>query len=210
MRLNSINEWKKYCFNNHKIYLKNKYFMGWLRQKKVDIFNCSELKNEEIMLIKNTIRRALSFFGKGKIRLSKTANLDFAIKNGKIDGTQILDMAKKSGNRRSASIFLINKRVKTGKDILEFGDALTYVSDGVTIFTFDPKVKYPKRFFKDEVAHEVYHLLGLNVHHPDTKVMGYGKLPRCIMEYNAPSEKLCRKCKDGLSSFLEGIKNATN
>ena len=208
MEFGSKEEWKDYCYCHHKAYLKNKHFMKWLKEKNVDIFNCSKLEKKNVMLIKNTIRKALRLCGRPKVRIGRAISLDFAIKNGKIDGAKILKMVKKSRNR-NASIFLVNKKAKSGKDVLEFGDALTYVSDGVTIFTFDPRIIYPKRFFKDEVAHEVYHLLGLNVHHSDTKVKGYGKLPKCVMEYNAPSEKLCRKCKDGLLSFLKGVKNAS-
>lgn len=210
MEFGSKEEWKNYCFNTHKIYLKNKYFMGWLRQKKVDVFDCSELGKDKAGMVKKTIENVLRTYSKGFIVQLKRNNLNFATKNGFIDGTKVLKMVKKTRKRCSASIFLANKRAKSGKNILKFGDALTYVSDGITIFTFDPSVKYPKRFFREVIAHEIYHLLGLNIHHYDAKVKGYGRLPRCIMEYNAPSEVLCQKCKNGLLSFWEGIKNATS
>jgi|GEM_PF-5807689 predicted Zn-dependent protease len=213
MEFSSKEEWKNYCFRNHKSYLKNRYFRRWINQKKVDIFNCSGLKEKEIRLITMTIKNALRLCSKGfKIRLRKQINPDFAVKNANIDGAKTLRMVKKARKKSKsciANIFLVNKRAKSESSLLKFGDALTYVSDGVTIFTFDPKVRYPRRYFKDEVGHEVYHLLGFNIHHPDAEVKGYGKLPKCIMEYNAPSEKLCQKCKDGLLSFWEGIKNAT-
>ena len=211
MKFSSISEWKEYCFSNHKAYLKNKYFMGWISHKKVDIFDSSSLKKDEVRKIKKSIANALKLCSKGfSVRLSRKTNMNFAIKNGCIDGTKVLKTVKSSRRGKySASIFLASQKPKSGKIILKFGDALTYVSEGVTIFTFDPYVKYPKKFFNGVIAHEIYHLLGLNSHHFDTKVKGYGKLPECIMEYNAPSERLCRKCKDGLLSFWEGIRHAT-
>ena len=212
MKFSSKEEWKEYCFSNHKTYLKNKYFRCWLKQKKVDIFNCSRLKKEELRLIKTAIGNALRLCGKGsKISINNGINLDFAVKNGNIDGARVLSMIKKSRKGKfHAGIFLVNRQVKSGRNVLNFGDALTYVSDGVTIFTFEPDVKYPKKFFRNEVAHEIYHLLGLNIHHYDTQVQGYGKLSKCIMEYNAPSERLCSKCRDGLISFWEGVKYASS
>jgi hypothetical protein len=209
---NSITEWKDYCYKTHKSYLKNEYFRQWLREKKIDIFDCSKLKKKDIELITMAIKNALKLCGRGfEIRLNKGLNLDFAMRDGYINGAKILKMAKSSRKKSkscNASIFLVDKRVKSETSLLKFGDALTYVSDGLIIFTFDPKVRYPRRFFKDAIAHEVYHLLGLNTHHYDAEVEGYGKLSRCIMEYNAPSGILCQKCKDGLLSFWEGITNA--
>ncbi|MBI3035698.1 hypothetical protein HYY71_05240 [Candidatus Woesearchaeota archaeon] len=209
-KFNSIREWKDYCHDTHKSYLKNEYFTRWIEEKKIDVFDCSKLEKKEIGMITMAIENALKLCSRSfKIRLNKGLDLDFAISGGCINGAKILNMAKKMRNGScSASVFLANKRAKSGKKILEFGDALTYVSDGVTIFTFDPNIKYPKRFFKEVIAHEVFHLLGLNMHHYDTKVNGYVKLPKCIMEYNAPAEHLCPKCKDGLLSFWEGMKNA--
>lgn len=207
IKFNSKEEWKDYCFNNHKAYLKNKYFRGWLKQKRVDIFDYSELKQEEIRMIKKTIANALKICGKGfNVKLNKSTELNF--NNGNIDGAKVLKWVKKSRKgKHSASIFLVNKKAKSGKDVLRFGDALTYVKDGVTIFTFNPSAKYPRRFFNEVIAHEIYHLLGFNIHHFDTKVKGYGKFSRCIMEYNAPSEHLCNKCRDGLLSFWRGLEH---
>jgi len=215
MRFSSISEWKKYCFNTHKTYLKNKYFSCWIRGKKVDVFNHTTLKKSALQNIKKSVESALRLCkGSSKVMMftRKSNELDFAIKNNTLIGKDMLKMVKKSrkeGKSCRACIFLVNKRV-AGKELLKFGDALTYVSDGTAIFTFNQSIKYPKRFFRDEVKHEVYHLLGLNAHHEDTQVEGYKNLAPCNMEYNAPSEILCRKCKDGLNSFWEGIKNATN
>ena len=210
INFDSIEEWKAYCFNTHKSYLKNGYFRRWIEEKKVDVFDCSLLKKNDTRLITKTIGNVLNLCGRNfKIRLNKGLNLDFAIRNNQINGAKILSMVKNSRNDKcSASIFLVNKKAKSGKNVLKFGDALTFVSDGVTIFAFNPSVKYPSRFFKAAIAHEMYHLLGLNVHHEDTEVSGYPKL-KCVMEYNAPTEFLCQKCKDGLISFWKGVEYAT-
>lgn len=214
MRFNSTQEWKDYCFSNHKTYLKNKYFRCWIKQKKVDIFNCTTLEKGALQNIKKSVESALRLCkGSSKVMMftRKPNELDFAVKNSILIGKDMLKMVKKSrkeGKSCRACIFLVNKRA-AGKELLKFGDALTYVSDGIAIFTFNPSIKYPKRFFRDEVKHEVCHLLGLNAHHEDTEVEGYEKLSKCIMEYNAPSEKLCQKCKEGLLSFWEGIEYAT-
>jgi hypothetical protein len=215
MKFSSKEEWKKYCFNIHKAYLKNKYFRCWIREKRIDILNCAALKNNDLRSIKKSVENALKLCGPGfKISIANHSlhELGFAVKKRNLIGSRILGMVKKTRKNDkscSAHIFLVNKRAMSDASLLKFGDALTYVSDGVTIFTFDPSVKYPKKFFMAEIAHEIYHLLGLNAHHYDTQVEGYGKLSRCIMEYNAPSERLCRKCKDGLLSFWEGIRHAT-
>ena len=214
-KFNSIKEWKNYCFNNHKAYLKNKYFRCWIKEKRIDIFNYTTLEKSNLQNIKKSIENALRLCnGNFKVKMftHKPNELDFAIKNNILIGKDMLKMVKKSrknGKICSASIFLVNKRVQSGNVLLEFGDALTYVSDGITIFTFDPSIKYNMRFFKDEVAHEIYHLMGLNIHHFDTEVQGYGKFSKCLMEYNAPSGRLCNKCMDGLLSFWEGVKYAS-
>ena len=216
IRFDSISDWKSYCFNTHKSYIKNKYFSCWIKKKRIDIFNYASLGNEELNNIKISVENALNVCESNfKIQLFKRRfhGLDFAVKKEILIGSRILNMVKKSRKRDkscNACIFLVNKRIKSDAALLEFGDALTYVSDGITVFTFDPSIKYPMRFFKDEVAHEIYHLLGLNVHHEDTKVGGYKNLASCNMECNAPSEVLCRKCKDGLLSFWEGIRHAKN
>src|SRR3989338_10302929 len=99
MEFSSKEEWKNYCFNSHKTYLRSKYFRCWLRQKKVDIFDCSELKKEEIKMVKMAIANALKLCGKGfNIRLNKGPYLNFAIKNGNIDGAKVLKMVKSSRN----------------------------------------------------------------------------------------------------------------
>ena len=214
MSFKSISEWKNYCFNTHKAYLKNKYFSCWIKQKKVDIFNYTTLEKGALRNIKKSVENALRLCkGSSKVMMltRKPSELTFAVKNSILIGKDMIKMVKKSrkeGKSCRACIFLVNKKAKD-EGLLGFGDALTYVSDGMAIFTFDPSVKYPKRFFRDEVKHEVYHLLGLNAHHEDTEVEGYGKLSKCIMEYNAPSEHLCDKCKDGLLSFWEGVNNAS-
>lgn len=211
MKFDSVGEWKNYCFNTHKKYLKNRYFRCWLRKKRIDIFDYTNLNKKDADQIRKTTENVLKLCNsESKIRLFKRkfSELGFAVQNGSLSGKKILEMAKKSRikNRNcNANIFLVNSRARSGKDALKFGDAMTYVSDGVIIFTFDPSVKYPKKFFKSEVAHEICHLLGLNAHHHGTKVEGYGKEAKCVMDYNAPSEILCHKCKDGLLSFWEGI-----
>lgn len=214
MKFNSITQWKNYCFNTHKKYIKNRYFASWVEGKNIDIFNYTTLRKEEVKHIKISIEKALKLCGPDfKIRLLKRQfhELDSAVKNGSLVGSKILRMVKNSRKMDkscNACIFLVNKRVKSNIELLEFGDALTYVSDGVIIFTFDRSIKYPKAFFRNEVAHETYHLLGLNVHHQEAEVEGYGKQAKCVMEYNAPSEKLCQKCKDGLQSFWKGVRYA--
>ena len=215
IKFNSIEQWKVYCFNTHKSYVKNKYFVSWLKEKRIDIFNCSTLQEKEVGYITQAIKNAVKIIDNNfEINLSKCNEdkLNFAISKGKLVGSKLLSTVKKSRriNKISkACIFLINKRVKSGQELLKFGDALTYVSDGVTIFTLNPSIKYPLSFYKNEVKHEMCHLLGLNIHHEDTEVEEYGKASKCLMEYNAPSEKICQKCKDGLNSFWKGVEYAT-
>lgn len=214
MKFNSIDEWKDYCFNTNKDYLKNQYFKCWIKKKQIDIFNYTKLDEEHINEIKKAVENAFTLCNLGfKIKLAnrRLKELHFALDYGSLNGAKILEIAKESRIRDkkcSANIFLVNVKAKSGREILKFGDALTYVSDGIIIFTFNPLVRYTKKFFRSVIAHEVYHLLGLNIHHNESYVEGYGKLAKCVMEHNAPSEQLCRKCKDGLISFLEGIDHA--
>ena len=215
IRFSSMKEWKNYCFTTHKNYIRNKYFMCWNKEKNINIFNYALLSEDDANQIKKSMENALRLCSKDfKIKMFKRRfdELNFAVKDGKLIGRKILDMVKQSrirGKSCNACIFLVNKRVESDAALLEFGDALTFVSDGVMIFTFDPSIKYPKAFFGNEITHETCHLLGLNVHHEDTEVEGYGKQSKCVMGYNAPAEKLCQKCKDGLLSFWQGIKYAT-
>ena len=89
------------------------------------------------------------------------------------------------------------------------GEALTYVVEGVTLFSFDPAKKYFNNFLRRRAKHEAFHLLGLNFHHEDTRVKGYKNGALCNMRYNAPTQHLCEKCKNALLSFWEGIEYAT-
>ncbi|MBI2647227.1 hypothetical protein HYW99_02010, partial [Candidatus Woesearchaeota archaeon] len=151
----SKEQWKTYCFDNHKKYIKNKYFSCWIKEKRIDIFNHTKLTKEEVKNIKNSIKKALRHCGtNSKIRLFKLQfhEMDFAVKSGNMIGSKMLGMVRQSRKRNkscNACIFLVNKRVKSDGTLLEFGDALTYVSDGTIIFTFDPSIKYPMRFFRN-------------------------------------------------------------
>ena len=215
IRFNSIREWKSYCFNTHRKYLNNVYFTKWIKEKIIYIFNHSNLRNENIKQVKRGIEKAIALIGlhfKLKCPNYKFYNLRLIVENGNIIGDKMLKMVtstRKRNNNCYASIFVVDKPIKSLDAVLKHGEALTYVSEGITLFTFDPLKKSSLKFLRDRAMHETFHLLGLNVHHEETKVQGYKQLVPCNMEYNAPSSHLCRKCKDALKSFWQGIEYAT-
>lgn len=210
---NSIREWKSYCFNTHSSYLKNQHFREWINKKEIYIFNFSNLKNDSVKAITLGINNAI-----------KIAKLHFKIKNSErftfqanfsaseINSNKILKMImeeRKQNHKENANIFIFNNPIKSLSAIIKDGEALTYVSEGITIFSFDAFQKYHYNFLMRRAKHEALHLLGLNSHHEDTKVKGYKHKVICNMNYNAPTQRLCLKCKDGLISFWRGIEYAT-
>ena len=211
----SMKEWKNYCFSTHRKYLNNVYFTKWIKEKIIYIFNHSNLRNENIKQVKRGIEKAIALIGlhfKLKCPNYKFYNLSLTVENGNIIGDKMLKMVastRKRNNNCYASIFVVDKPIKSPDAVLNYGEALTYVSEGITIFTFDPFNKYSLKFLRDRAMHETFHLLGLNVHHEGTKIQGYQQSVSCNMENNAPSGYLCRKCKDGLQSFWKGIEYAT-
>ena len=215
IKFKSISEWKDYCFSTHKRYINNAYFENWIKEKSICIFNYSNLKNEYIKCIKSGIEKAIDLIGlhfRVKYPKYKFYDLSQSVEDGNIAGKGILKMVaaeRKKRHNRYASIFIVDKPVKSQGAVLNYGEALTYVSEGITIFTFDPLKKYSSKFLRERAMHETFHLLGLNVHHGETKVQGYKQQIPCNMEYNAPSSLLCRKCKDALTSFWKGIEYAT-
>lgn len=214
-KFDSIKEWKDYCFNTHSLYLKNVHFKKWINKKDIHIFNFSNLKKEEIKYIKLGVEDAI-----------KVAKLHFKIYydnpnstkkiiniyDKKINSSELLKMIvqkRKKRHKEHACIFIFDKPIKSQKTIIKDGEALTFVSEGMTFFTFDTAKSYPHNFLRRRSKHEASHLLGLNFHHEDTKVQGYKHDVKCNMEYNAPTMKLCQKCKDALKSFWKGIEYAT-
>lgn len=215
INFDSIEEWKAYCFNTHKLYIKNVYFTNWIKEKTIYIFNYSNLRKEDIEYVKYGIEKAIALIGlhfKVKCPKYKLFNISPTIKDGNIISSAILKMvtaARKQNYKCYASIFVVDKPIKSPDAVLKHGEALTYVSEGITFFTFEPFKKYSLNFLRDRAMHETFHLLGLNVHHEETKIQGYQQSVSCNMEYNAPSGHLCKKCKDALTSFWRGIEYAT-
>lgn len=85
MIFSSKEEWKNYCFNTHKSYIKSKYFSCWTRQKRIDIFNYASLQKEELKDIMISVKNALKFCGTNfKIKIAKYRfrGFDFNVKKG--------------------------------------------------------------------------------------------------------------------------------
>ena len=212
---NSIKKWKEYCFGAHSLYLKNPHFRKWISKKEIYIFNLSSLKIKDIRHIKSgledAIRLAKLHF---KVFYGDIGNFKKIINSGnkKISSAKLLKAVieeRKKNHKEPASIFVFNNPIKSQDSVIEDGEALTYVAEGATIFSFDAFKHYPPSFLMRRAKHEALHILGLNSHHEDTKVKGYNSDVLCNMNFNAPTQNLCPKCKDGLLSFWEGIKNAT-
>lgn len=210
---NSIQEWKDYCFSTHSSYLQNKHFRRWINQKEIYIFNFSNLKREDIKYLKLGINDAIRL-AKLHFKVYEVQNKNpkkYAEPDETLKSDEILKMAlekRKENKQEQANIYVFSAPIKTQNAILKDGEALTFVSEGVIMFTFDASKKYPSEFLRRRAKHEALHLIGLNVHHEDTKVIGYGE-SSCIMQYNAPTRHLCEKCKDALTSFWSGMKYAT-
>ena len=212
---NSIKEWKDYCFNTHILYLKNLHFRKWINKKEIYIFNFSNLKTNDIKYIKSgledTIKLAKLHF---KVFYGDIDNFKKIINSGnkKINSAKLLKTVieeRNENHKEHANIFVFNKPIKSQDYVIKDGEALTYVSEGITIFSFDAFKDYPPGFLMRRGKHEALHLLGLNSHHEDTKVKGYEHNVSCNMNYDAPTQYLCRKCKDALVYFWKGVKNAT-
>ena len=212
---NSVREWKDYCFKSHKLYLKNKHFKNWINEKEIAIFNLSNMGNKDIKHIRLGVEDAI-----------RTARLHFRLyygngsafrkiigsQNKKIDSRKLLRMViekRRHDKTEQAGIIVINNPIKSSNVVIKDGEALTYVPEGVMIFSFDALKKYPRNFLKRRAKHEALHLLGLNSHHEDTIVEGYNYGSHCTMEYNAPTGRLCGKCRDALVNFWKGLQNAT-
>ncbi len=214
-KFDSIKEWKDYCFNTHSSYLKNLHFRKWINKKEIFIFNFSNLGKEGVKCVKSGIEDAIKaarlhfniHYG-NKYKLKKIK----ASKNRILNSARLLKMIvkkRKENKKENADIFIFNNPIKSLDATIKDGEALTYVSEGIMIFTFNAGKKYPYRFLRQRAKHEALHLLGLNVHHDDTKVNGYNHDALCNMQYNAPTMNLCIKCRDALVSFWKGIEYAT-
>ena len=214
-KFNSIKEWKNYCFNTHSLYLKNKRFRKWINGKEIFIFNFSNLRKNGIKYIKLGIEDAIKL-GKlhFKVRYDNNSKFGKIIKNNneKINSNKLLKMIikeRKENHKEHADVFIVNNPLQSQNNVIRDGEALTYVHEGVIIFTFDAFRKYPYKFLMCRAKHEALHMLGLNAHHEDTKVKGYNYNAACIMQYNAPAMHVCGKCRDALQYFWKGIKYAT-
>lgn len=215
IKFKSINELKKYCFNTHSSYLKNPHFRKWINNKEIHIFNFSNLGKEELKHIKSGIEDAIGLlrlhfkvYFNNESNIKKFGNL----KDEKIDSNYLLKMiikGRKKSHKEHADAFIFNKPIKSPNAVLRDGESLTYVPQGVMLFTFDAFKKYPHDFLRRRAKHEALHLLGLNFHHEDTKVEGYDNDTLCNMNYNAPTQHLCKKCKEALVYFWKGIEHAT-
>lgn len=214
-KFGSISEWKDYCLNTHSLYLKNKHFRKWINEKEICIFNFSNLRKEHIKHIKFGIEDAVKLgalhFNVHCCNGAKIGKI-IGINNKKIDGSKLLKMIikeRKKHRKEHADILIVNNPVKSSNIVIRDGEALTYVSEGVMIFTFGASQRYPSDFLRRRAKHEALHMLGLNVHHEDTKVIGYKYGDSCVMEYNAPTINACKKCRDALKSFWKGVEYAT-
>ena len=215
IRFNSINELKKYCFNTHSSYLKNNHFRKWINNKEIHIFNFSNLRKEDIKHIKSGIEDAIAIvrlhfkvYFNNESSIKKFSNLT----DEKIDSRKLLKMVieeRKKSHKEHSDAFIFNNPIKSTNAVLRDGESLTYVPQGVMIFTFDAFKKYPHDFLSRRAKHEALHLLGLNFHHEGTKIEGYDNNILCNMNYNAPTQHLCRKCKDAIVYFWKGIEYAT-
>lgn len=214
-KFNSIREWKNYCFSTHILYLKNPNFRIWINKKYIDIFNFSNLRQGDIDYIKLGIEDAIKIPDLHfKINYSNDTYLQKMInsKSNYIDSNKIVKIIIKErmhNHKGHAAIFLVNKPIKSPSGVIIDGEALTYVPEGIIFFTFKSSKNYPHAFLRCRAKHETLHLLGLNLHHEDIEVYGYGHCVRCNMDYNATTEDLCRKCKDALVYFWKGIEYAT-
>jgi len=215
MKFKSVREWKNYCFNTHRPYTNNAYFRDWVKEKIICIFDYSRLRKEEIRNVKTGMENAIALIGlhlRVKYPKYKFYNLSLAVEGGNIASKVISKMVtaeRRKSHNRYASIFIVDKPIKSPDAVLKYGEALTYVPEGVAIFAFDPLKRYSPEFLRNRAMHETFHLLGLNAHHEKTRVKGYKQQVSCNMKYNAPSGRLCKKCKDALKSFWKGIEYAT-
>ncbi len=214
-KFSSIKEWKDYCFNTHSLYLKSPHFKKWIGKKEIYIFDSSNLKKEQVQCIKfglqDAVRIAKLHF---KIKVFEKYALKADFSTPIINSSKILKKVikeRKKSHKDNASVFIFSKPIKSQDSIIKDGEALTYVSEGAIFFTFEPSIDYPCSFLRRRAKHEALHLLGLNAHHEDTRVKGYGygRKHSCIMEYNAPTIRLCKKCEDAIKSFWDGIRQAT-
>ena len=213
-KFNSIKEWKNYCLNTHSLYLKNQHFKKWINKKEVYILNLSDLTNQNVKYIKSGVEDAINLV---KLHFKVKYGNDNSVKKiinlkEEVNSNELLKMIiekRRENHKENADIFIFNKPVKSTDTLIKDGEALTYVSEGVMIFTFDKLKKYSGNFLRRRAKHEALHLLGINFHHEDTEVRGYKGSSHCNMQYNAPVKRLCRKCKDALVSFWKGIEYAT-
>ena len=214
-KFNSIKEWRNYCFNTHSSYLKNKHFRKWINGKEIFIFNFSNLSKNSIRHIKSGIEDAIKL-GKlhFKVRYANHGKFGKVVRNNskKINSNKLLKMIveeRKGNHKEHADVFILNSQIQSPNAVIKNGEALTYVPEGVIMFTFDVSKKYPYKFLRRRAKHEALHMLGLNAHHGDTEVKGYDYNAACIMQYNAPAMRVCGKCRDALLYFWKGIKYAT-
>ena len=166
----------------------------------------------ELKFIKAGVEDAIRL-GKLHFKVNHCSNPSLRIEAGTIKSDKLLKSIvrmRAKNTKEHADILIVDKPVQSSKTLIKDGEALTYVSEGIMILTFDSKRKYPHEFLRKRAKHEALHMLGLNSHHEDTEVTGFNNKINCIMRYNAPTSNLCGKCKTALKSFWEGIRYATN
>lgn len=210
-KFGSIQEWKNYSFSNHRLYFKNKHFRKWISQKGIYIFNFSNLRKDSIKHVKSGIEDAVKLAKlhfKAHYGDSAAFGISIKIDNKKINSDKLLKMVlekRKRSDKGHAIVFIFNNPIESSGAIIRDGEALTYVSEGVTLFSFDASKKYPDNFLRRRAKHEALHLLGLNFHHEDTRVRGYNQDAVCNIKYNAPAAHVCAKCKEALVYFWKGV-----
>ena len=210
-RFNSIKEWKDFCFRAHEPYLRNRHFRKWINEKEIGISNFSNLGKNDVKYIRLGIKDAIST-ARLHFKIYNNAKKAPSLENKAVKGSRLLKMAiekRRHDKKDHADIFILNNPIESGNATIKDGEALTYVNEGVMIFSFDAFTRYSHNFLRRRARHEALHLLGLNAHHEDTNVLGYNQDEPCVMRYNAPTSHACRKCKDALVYFWKGIENAT-
>ena len=63
------------------------------------------------------------------------------------------------------------------------------------------QVRVNKEFLSRLGRHEGTHLLGLNMHHDESRVRGYTEPPDCNMYWRCSGTDTCDKCMDALKSY---------
>lgn len=209
-------EWEEHCRSSSANYLKLPHFRKWIKSGKIHIIDFSGLGSSGISFLRSGLKEAIALTGK-KFKIIEAKNkknyrvfFDSCISKNTLASKKLLRKAmndRKRRNRECADIFITKCRIKSNHDTIKDGEALTFIKEGIVMFSFDENVKYPKSFLKRRGKHEAFHLFGLNAHHEAIRVHGYRNDRPCIMRYNAPVDRICPKCHAGIQSFWSGLRD---